>query len=136
VSELLLLGTSHKTAPLALRERIALTEGNTAPLLHELTGEARSKQLHFILALFVVSLMLVGGAVWLANLIFRYAVVASGAADLQAAVEDRAWVANQYLLGLRGAERVFLAMCDVWPDADILTARSRLPGGRASVPGA
>jgi hypothetical protein len=44
--------------------------------------------------------LLVGAAVWLANLVFRYAVVASGAAGLQAKVEDRAWVANEYLRGL------------------------------------
>jgi glutamyl-tRNA reductase len=37
VSELLALGASHKTAPLALRERIALTEGTLEPLLRELT---------------------------------------------------------------------------------------------------
>jgi glutamyl-tRNA reductase len=37
MTELLALGASHKTAPLALRERIALTEGAAAPLLHELT---------------------------------------------------------------------------------------------------
>ena len=43
-----------------------------------------------------------GAAVWLANLVFRYAVVASGAAGLQAEVEDRAWVANEYLRGLEG----------------------------------
>jgi hypothetical protein len=43
-----------------------------------------------------------GAAVWLVNLIFRYAVVASGAADLQAEVEDRSWVANEYLRGLEG----------------------------------
>jgi hypothetical protein len=30
-----------------------------------------------------------GAAVWLANLVFRYAVVASGAAGLQAEVEER-----------------------------------------------
>jgi glutamyl-tRNA reductase len=36
VSELLALGASHKTAPLALRERIALTDGAVEPLLHEL----------------------------------------------------------------------------------------------------
>jgi len=36
MSELLALGASHKTAPLALRERIALTEGAAEPLLHEL----------------------------------------------------------------------------------------------------
>jgi glycosyltransferase involved in cell wall biosynthesis len=29
---------------------------------------------------------------------------------------------HDFLLDLRGAERVFLAMCDVWPDADIYTA--------------
>jgi glutamyl-tRNA reductase len=36
MSELLALGASHKTAPLALRERIALTEGAAEPLLQEL----------------------------------------------------------------------------------------------------
>lgn len=38
MSELLALGASHKTAPLALRERIALTDGAVEPLLHELTA--------------------------------------------------------------------------------------------------
>ena len=38
MTELLALGASHKTAPLALRERIALTEGGAEPLLRELTG--------------------------------------------------------------------------------------------------
>jgi glutamyl-tRNA reductase len=36
VSELLLLGTSHKTAPLALRERVALPEGRAERFLREL----------------------------------------------------------------------------------------------------
>jgi glutamyl-tRNA reductase len=36
VSELLLLGTSHKTAPLALRERVALPEGRAERFLLEL----------------------------------------------------------------------------------------------------
>ena len=40
MSELLALGASHKTAPLALRERIALTDGTAAPLLGELTEHA------------------------------------------------------------------------------------------------
>jgi glutamyl-tRNA reductase len=38
MSELLALGASHKTAPLALRERIALTEHAAEPLLRELTA--------------------------------------------------------------------------------------------------
>jgi len=38
MSELLALGASHKTAPLAVRERIALTEDGAEPLLHELTA--------------------------------------------------------------------------------------------------
>jgi glycosyltransferase involved in cell wall biosynthesis len=29
---------------------------------------------------------------------------------------------HDFLLDLRGAERVFLAMCDLWPDADVYTA--------------
>jgi glutamyl-tRNA reductase len=36
--ELLALGTSHKTAPLAVRERLALLEGQVEPFLHELVG--------------------------------------------------------------------------------------------------
>ena len=36
MSELLLLGTSHKTAPLALRERVALTDGRAERFLREL----------------------------------------------------------------------------------------------------
>jgi glutamyl-tRNA reductase len=38
VTELLAVGASHKTAPLALRERIALTEHAAEPLLLELTA--------------------------------------------------------------------------------------------------
>ena len=34
----------------------------------------------------------------------------------------RVALVHDFLLDLRGAERVFLAMCDVWPDADIFTA--------------
>jgi glutamyl-tRNA reductase len=40
MSELLALGVSHKTAPLDLRERLALTEGRAAGVLRELTGAA------------------------------------------------------------------------------------------------
>ena len=39
MTELLALGASHKTAPLALRERIALTEGGVEPLLRELAAQ-------------------------------------------------------------------------------------------------
>ena len=38
MTELLALGASHKTAPLALRERIALTDGATEALLGELVA--------------------------------------------------------------------------------------------------
>src|ERR687896_316909 len=38
MTELLAIGTSHKTAPLALRERIALLEGGAEALLKELTA--------------------------------------------------------------------------------------------------
>lgn len=38
MAELLALGVSHKTAPLDLRERLALTEGRAAGALRELTG--------------------------------------------------------------------------------------------------
>src|SRR5215207_2192838 len=38
MTELLALGTSHKTAPLALRERIALLDGGAEALIRELTA--------------------------------------------------------------------------------------------------
>jgi glutamyl-tRNA reductase len=38
VSELLAVGVSHKTAPVALRERLALPDGRAETLLHELAG--------------------------------------------------------------------------------------------------
>ncbi len=59
--------------------------------------------------------LLVAAAVWLANLVFRYAVVASGAADLQARVEDRAWVAYEYLRGLPG-DPSWMELLLVWTD--------------------
>ena len=35
---------------------------------------------------------------------------------------QRVALVHDFLLDLRGAERVFLAMCDLWPDADVYTA--------------
>lgn len=62
-----------------------------------------------------ISALLVGAAPWLANLVFRYAVVASGAAGLQAAAEDRAWVAHEYLRKLQG-EPSWMGFLLVWTD--------------------
>ena len=39
MNELLVLGASHKTAPLAVRERLALLDGQVEPFLHELLAE-------------------------------------------------------------------------------------------------
>ena len=38
MAEVLALGVSHKTAPLELRERLALTEGRAVSVLGELVG--------------------------------------------------------------------------------------------------
>src|ERR671917_2870036 len=35
---------------------------------------------------------------------------------------ERIALVHDFLLDLRGAERVFLAMCRIWPDADVFTA--------------
>ena len=44
MAELLAIGVSHKTAPLELRERAALTEGRAAGVLSELVAKsARAK---------------------------------------------------------------------------------------------
>src|SRR5919107_5422018 len=40
----------------------------------------------------------------------------------QAAVTPRVALVHDFLLDIRGAERVFMAMCDLWPDADVFTA--------------
>ena len=56
-----------------------------------------------------------GASVWLANLVFRYAIVASGASSLQAMVEDRAWVANEYLRSLKGTPS-WMDLMLVWTD--------------------
>src|SRR3954452_16373349 len=34
----------------------------------------------------------------------------------------RVALVHDFLLDLRGAERVFAAICDAWPDADVFTA--------------
>ena len=34
----------------------------------------------------------------------------------------RVALVHDFLLDLRGAERVFAALCDAWPDADVFTA--------------
>ena len=62
-----------------------------------------------------VAILMVGAAVWLTNLVFRYAVVSSGAASMQDGVEDRAWVANEYLRGLQG-EPSWMEFLLVWTD--------------------
>jgi hypothetical protein len=68
-----------------------------------------------LLAVLGLAGLLGGTAMWLANLVFRYAVVASGAVGLQAEVENRAWVAHEYLLGLPG-EPSWTEFLLVWTD--------------------
>jgi hypothetical protein len=59
--------------------------------------------------------LLVGTPLWVANLVARYAIVASGAAPLHAAAEANYWQASSYLLGL-SAEPTWLAFLLVWLD--------------------
>jgi glutamyl-tRNA reductase len=44
VSELLVLGASHKTAPIALRERVALSDGRAGAFLQELVADAAVRE--------------------------------------------------------------------------------------------
>lgn len=66
-------------------------------------------------ALLAVVALAVGTAGYLANLLARFAVVLAGAAPAQAAVEDQAWQAYAYLLGLPG-EPATLTVLLVWLD--------------------
>jgi hypothetical protein len=59
--------------------------------------------------------LMVGATLFVANLAFRYAVVAAGATGIQAGVEDRAWVAHEYLVGLQG-EPSWMELLLVWTD--------------------
>ncbi len=62
-----------------------------------------------------VVLLVMGSTLYLANLVARVAVVLSGAAEQQGAVEDRAWVAFEYLRGLEGSPD-FVTYLLVWLD--------------------
>ena len=62
-----------------------------------------------------VVLLVMGSTLYLANLVARVAVVLSGAAEQQAAVEDHAWVAFEYLRGLEGSPD-FMTYLLVWLD--------------------
>ena len=59
--------------------------------------------------------LVVGSSGYLLNLLARAAVVASGAAGQQVAVEDTAWAASAYLTGLP-PEPTYLAFVLVWLD--------------------
>jgi hypothetical protein len=66
-------------------------------------------------AAIAVATFSVGTAGYLINLLARFAVVLSGAAPAQAAVEDHAWQAHVYLLGLDGQPSP-LTLLLVWLD--------------------
>lgn len=66
-------------------------------------------------AALAVTALVVGTTCYLANLLARAAVVLSGAAPAQAAVEDEAWQAHAYLRGLAG-EPDPLTLLLVWLD--------------------
>lgn len=66
-------------------------------------------------AMLAVLALAVGSVGYLLNLLARWAVVLSGAAPAQAAVEDRAWQASSYLRGLDG-EPSFVTYLLVWFD--------------------
>jgi len=48
------------------------------------------------------------------------------------AEEPRVALVHDFLLDLRGAERVFLALCDMFPQADLFTASTTRPGPRGA----
>jgi hypothetical protein len=68
-----------------------------------------------VLSALGMAALLVGTTLWVANLVARYAVVASGAAPLHAAAEADYWLASSYLLGVSG-EPSWLAFLLVWLD--------------------
>jgi len=72
-----------------------------------------SPHIHLVVSGLV--LLVIGSTLYLANLTARVAVVLSGAADQQAAVEDHAWVAYEYLRGLEGSPD-FMSYLLVWFD--------------------
>ena len=73
---------------------VTLMIAGTGLALRCATGPARTPAALGMLAL------VIGSGGYLVNLLARWAVVLSGAAELQAAVEDSSWVAYAYLPGL------------------------------------
>jgi len=66
-------------------------------------------------AVVAVLLLLLGSAGYFANLISRFAVILSGSAPAQFAVEARAWMASEYLQGLDDNGN-FMVLFLVWMD--------------------
>lgn len=66
-------------------------------------------------AFLALLLLLLGSAGFFANLISRFAVVLSGSAPAQYAVEARAWMASEYLQGLADNGN-FMVLLLVWMD--------------------
>ena len=63
----------------------------------------------------MIVMVIIGTTLYIANLLARFAVVFSGAAPRQVAVEDKAWVAYEYLRGLT-APPDFMGYALVWLD--------------------
>ena len=64
--------------------------------------------------------LLLGGA--LREIEFWMGLLLLGMAASPLTLRGRTALVHDFLLDMRGAERVFAAICDVWPDADVFTA--------------
>jgi hypothetical protein len=106
-------GIPTARAPQAMLANAALL---LAAAVLVLVGVCRyAARLRSPLALLAVVALSIGSAGYLANLLARFAVVLAGAAPAQAAVEDQAWQAHAYLVGLPG-EPSTLTILLVWLD--------------------
>ena len=75
----------------------------------------KHRRLDSVVAVPGLMLLIVGTSIYVINLVARFAVVLSGAAERQASVEDSAWMAYEYLRGLDGAPD-FVTYLLVWLD--------------------
>jgi hypothetical protein len=106
-------GIPTARAPQAMLANAALL---LAAAVLVLVGVCRyAARLRSPLALLAVVALSIGSAGYLANLLARFAVVLAGAAPAQAAVEDQAWQAHAYLVGLAGDPST-LTILLVWLD--------------------
>ena len=108
MTELLVLGASHKTAPLAVRERLALLDGQVEPFLRELmarpgiteavvlstTGGAMPGSMRMTFLISLVAMVCLFVTLWKYELASKHATFRLRALKRKLAGDEELWAPN------------------------------------------